>query len=189
MRFYLLSLFILYLTFQNDFPPGDVYIRCNQVGYLPGDLKSAVIFSENPIEDFKFSINDAATDKVRLTGYLQASGRSFNRFKYFYNADFSAFSKPGEYIVKTAGSSSTRFRIGSRIYNDVVDSLMLFFRVQRCGPTAPVLHRVCHLWDIARLEGEKGTRTIDVTGGWQDAGDYLKFVSTAAYTTYLVIFA
>ena len=189
MKFFLLIFSFLLIYLQNGNVSGEIFIRCNQVGYLPGGLKSAIVFSENPVEDQGFSVVDASTNKVELTGHLKPSPGSFKKFNYFYSADFSALEKPGEYFVETAGNRSTRFRIGSRIYNDVVDSLMLFFKVQRCGPTGPLLHKVCHLWDVARIEGEKGRRTIDVTGGWHDAGDYLKFVSTTAYTTYLLIFA
>ncbi len=67
---------------------------------------------------------------------------------------------------------------------------MLFFKEQRCGPTNPILHGPCHLSDVARLSGDKehpgGT---DLTGGWHDAGDYIKFLSTSAYTTYMLIFS
>lgn len=188
MKFFLIIL-SFFISFQNYFQSDKVYIRCNQVGYLPGELKNAVIFSENSVNDPKFFIINANTNKVELTGYIKPSGDSFSPYTYFYNADFSALDKPGEYYIKSAGNTSSRFWIGNRIYNDVVDSLMLFFKVQRCGPTAPILHNVCHLWDIARIEGEAGHRNIDATGGWHDAGDYLKFTSTTAYATYLLIFS
>lgn len=189
MKILLISLFIVFFSQLNQFLSNKAFIRCNQVGYLPDELKSAVVFSENPVENPEFSVINASTNKVEITGYLKPSIGSFNKFNYFYSADFSALDKPGEYFIKTAGNISPQFKIGNKLYNDVVDSLMLFFRVQRCGPTGPLLHRVCHLWDVARIEGEKGRRTIDVTGGWHDAGDYLKFVSTTAYTTYLLIFS
>jgi len=66
---------------------------------------------------------------------------------------------------------------------------MLFFKEQRLGPTNPILHYVCHLWNKAGIEGQAIARPIDVTGDWHDAGDYLKFVTTTSYTTYLLIFA
>ena len=66
---------------------------------------------------------------------------------------------------------------------------MLFFKEQRCGPTKPILHQACHLWDISGIEGREAAGSIDVTGGWHDAGDYLKFVSTTAYKAYMLIFA
>ncbi|MBK6912731.1 MAG: glycoside hydrolase family 9 protein [Ignavibacteriales bacterium] len=71
----------------------------------------------------------------------------------------------------------------------MVDSLMLFLKVQRCGPTNPFLHQPCHLSDVSAVIGDSTVVSIDVTGGWHDAGDYIKFFSTAAYTTYMLLFA
>ena len=75
------------------------------------------------------------------------------------------------------------------MYNHVKDSLIVFFRSQRCGPTNPYLHKKCHLSDATSIAGFSSDSTIDVTGGWHDAGDYIKFFSTTALTTYLMLFS
>jgi hypothetical protein len=66
---------------------------------------------------------------------------------------------------------------------------MLFFKVQRCGPTDPLLHDRCHLSDATKILGQADTSSFDVTGGWHDAGDYIKFLSTTAITTYMLLFS
>jgi endoglucanase len=65
----------------------------------------------------------------------------------------------------------------------------LFFKVQRCGPTNPILHKPCHLSDATKRIGDEDSSTVDLTGGWHDAGDYIKFLKTTAYATYMMIFS
>ncbi len=66
---------------------------------------------------------------------------------------------------------------------------MLFFQVQRCGPTHPLLHKPCHLSDVRKIYGRADSSMVDLTGGWHDAGDYIKFLSTASFTTYMLLFS
>ncbi len=171
-------------------PSEGIYIRANQVGYLPGDMKTAVVLSENQIDNDKFSIRNLKTNEEVFTGKLQNSDFNYGNFKFCYTADFSKVVNPGTYVISVDGNNSYKFKIGKDIYNGVVDSLMQFFREQRCGPTDPILHGVCHLYDVSRLIGDNShTGGVDVTGGWHDAGDYIKFLSTTAYTTYMLIFS
>ncbi len=167
-----------------------IFIRANQVGYLPNDFKTAVVFSEYPITGLKFVIKNINSNKVRFTDYLKKAVHSYDKFKYCYTADFSKLSTKGFYEIEIDGFSSYPFKIGDKLYNNVVDSLMLFFQEQRCGPTNPILHKPCHLSDVVRLIGDKNhPNGVDATGGWHDASDYIKFLSTAALTTYMLIFS
>ena len=191
-KFLLIVIFIPFLFYNcaATIPSSKIYIRVNQVGYLPDDMKTAVVLSENPVDGKKFSIKDLNNGKEILTGELQKSNFNYGDFKYCYTADFSKLNKPGKYLISLDGNDSYPFIIGKDIYNNVVDSLMQFFREQRCGPTDPILHGVCHLYDVSRLIGDSShPGGVDVTGGWHDAGDYIKFLSTTAYTTYMLIFS
>ncbi len=58
---------------------------------------------------------------------------------------------------------------------------MEFFRSQRCGNNDPLLHKPCHLNDDKAV--------IDASGGWHDAGDYIKFMITSTYATVELITA
>ncbi len=170
-----------------------IFIRATQVGFLPGDLKTAVIMSQSPISQRKFSIVNLRNKSVSFSGLLQDSTYSFGKFKYCYDLDFSALQSPGSYQIETNGQISEPFKINDAVFNNISDSLMLFFKEQRCGPTNPILHKPCHLSDVVRLVGDKDfpndTQGVDLTGGWHDAGDYIKFLSTTAYTTYMLIFS
>jgi hypothetical protein len=136
-------------------------------------------------------VKSAGNGKTVFSGKLKPISGNYGRFKYFYMFDFSGLTAPGDYIIKAGEQNSYSFRINNDVFNSVVDSLMLFFKEQRCGPTNPILHEPCHLSDVTRLIGNPAfkDKPVDATGGWHDAGDYIKFLSTAAYTTYMLIFS
>jgi hypothetical protein len=183
---------ILLIAFNcscNAVNPNNVYIRVNQLGFLPNDLKTAVIFSAKPLFTREFFILDKETGDKVYEGEISDSLHSFDKYKHAYVIDFSSLNKKGTYIIKADGHESYKFTIGTNIYNALVDSLLLFYRAQRCGPTNPYMHNVCHLYDAAGVAGFDENAVVDVTGGWHDAGDYVKFLTTTAYTTYLMLFA
>ena len=173
--------------------PNPIYIRVSQVGFLPGDLKSAVVMSQNPITYRNFKIINTANRNSVYSNAISDSVYAYGKFNYCYQIDFSKLTLPGNYRIEINSETSVPFKIGSAIYNSVVDSLMLFFREQRCGPTNPILHKPCHLSDVAGLIGDASysgkSGRVDLTGGWHDAGDYIKFLSTTSYTTYMLMFS
>ncbi len=180
-----LTLFII----ANIFPAPKFYLRLNQVGYLPGDIKSGVIISENEIPYQKFFIRNSGNGKTVYEGSIIKSKLNYGGFKYGYTFDFSDFRLPGSYFVVIGNEKSFPFKIGVDVFTPVVDSLMVFFRIQRCGPTHPYLHDKCHLQDATKITGFSDSSAYDVTGGWHDAGDYIKFFSTTALTTYMLLFS
>lgn len=189
MKIILFSLFFILLAARSVASDSQhLYIRASQVGYLSEDLKTAVILSFEPLKKYEFKIlNHYGTEITK--GVISDCSYSYNQFKYCYTIDFSSLKNKGKYLIEVDGNSSFSFEIGDKVFNRVVDSLLLFFQVQRCGPTNPKLHKPCHLSDVSRLIGSGYDNSVDVTGGWHDAGDYIKFLSSTAYTTYLLILA
>jgi endoglucanase len=167
------------------------FIRANQLGFLRREMKGAVILSRRDLNGQMFEI--VPPNGTRAV-YRAAIGRTrgrYGQFGYVHHIDFSPLDQPGTYAIRAVGQESYPFIVGDSAYNRVVDSLMLFFRVQRCGTTDPLLHRPCHTHDATHLimDGAPARKTVDVSGGWHDAGDYVKFLNTAAYTTYTLLFA
>jgi len=181
-------LFTAYISPQEN----DFYFRLNQVGFLPEDMKSGVILSEEEIPLNEFTVIDQISNEKVYSGEIQKSDTNYSKFNYCYYFDFTELNDTGKFIIKIGNESSFPFKIGEDVYNPVVDSLMLFFRIQRCGPTHPLMHKKCHLSDASMVISsalDTSYNSVDVTGGWHDAGDYIKFFSTSALTTYMLLFA
>ncbi len=148
-----------------------------------------MVFSKKALKTSEFVLLDASTKKELFREKISENKGIWGQFPFHYLVDFSAFTGDGSFILEIAGNRSPVFKIGNRIYSHLVDSLLAFLTVQRCGPTHPKLHKICHIYDSPVVVGDNSVKGIDVTGGWHDAGDYVKFLNTTAYTTYALLLA
>jgi hypothetical protein len=189
--FYFVFFLISQIVFVNCHASlsNDIFIRTNQIGFFPDDLKTAVVLSNINLKDKPFFILDNSSNKIKFEGSVIDSPSVYGSFNYCYEIDFSKLNITGTYKIKLEDNESYPFQIGNSIFNIVRDSLSLFFKAQRCGPTNPILHQPCHLSDAAKIIGYKDSIARDLTGGWHDAGDYVKFLKTTAYTTYMLLFS
>lgn len=169
----------------------EFYIRLNQIGFLPQDVKSAVILSYKELEGKRYLVKESKSNKSVFANKIKEKNTIYGSFKYTYNIDFSEVKANGEYFIEIDGKKSYTFAIGDDVYNNIAESLLDFFKVQRCGYTEPLMHDVCHIADATSIIDGKNKidSKIDVTGGWHDAGDYVKFLNTTAYATYMLLFA
>lgn len=189
--FFFLIFFISQIIFVNcqTSISDTIYIRTNQVGFLPEDLKTAVILSKTNLAGKPFYILENSSSEIKFEGSITDSASVYGNFNFCYEIDFTILNTVGRYKLKLLDTESYPFEIGNSIFNNVRDSLSLFFKAQRCGPTNPILHQPCHLSDAFKLVGYNDSTARDLTGGWHDAGDYVKFLKTTAYTTYLLMFS
>ena len=189
--FYFVFFLISQILFVNCHTslPNDIFIRTNQIGFFPDDLKTAVVVSKINLKDRPFYVFDNNSNEIKFKGSVIDSPSVYGNFNFCYEIDFSDLTTTGTYKIKLEDNESYPFQIGNSIFNNVRDSLSLFFKAQRCGPTNPTLHQPCHLSDAAKIIGYKDSTARDLTGGWHDAGDYVKFLKTTAYTTYMLLFS
>lgn len=175
-----LFLFILLTSFYLQ---AQTHFRINQVGYLQNENKVAVAFSKVPLTQ-KVYLVDAQTDKTVLTPKIRAvTNGNWGTFDYYYELDFSKIQKVGNYYLKSGDDKSTIFPIGTKLYAGIPDLLLRFMRQQRCGYN-PELDVYCHQKDGYSFYGPmKDTTFVDVSGGWHDAGDQLKYLITSSYAT------
>lgn len=162
-----------------------VHVRVNLVGYLPGDAKVAVAFADAPVRG-GFSVVDAASGEPVHDGRVVPSAApGWGRFRHYYELDFTALRAPGRYRlrVEQTGDLSAPFTIGPDAYGGAHEELLAFMRQQRCGYN-PFLDRICHQRDGRSFYAPFADSTyIDVTGGWHDAGDQLKYLITGSNAT------
>lgn len=172
-------------------PSAEAVIAINQVGFLPGEPKRAIVLSPRPLTGDRFHIVDAvAPYRVRYTGALCAceTGRGENPNASY--AVFDALDRRGHYRLQLPVERlSDPFSIDRDLYAPLIPLILRFFAMQTCGANCAPLHGLCHPDDGVVLGGPRDGQPIDASGGWHDAGDYLKFVETTSYVTGLMLFA
>jgi endoglucanase len=191
-------------------------VRVDQVGYLPGDAKSAYLMTPAAVSGATFAVVDAWGHAV-LTGKVGGTSRGAWNAAYpdVYPIAFSALTKPGRYHIRVSGAASgtsPQFLVAGadRLYGDLVAHGVSFFQVQRDGANVipgALDRRPSHLHDAAAsvyalphfepdgsdvitdADLKRIGGPVDVSGGWFDAGDYLKFTHTTAYGDAVLLIA
>lgn len=166
-----------------------VYIRLNQVGYLSPEPKLALALTNENLGGQTFSVVTAPDGSPVFTSSVSTDRGPYGDFAHLYELNFAGLTAPGTYRLQVGSESSLTFTIGANVYADVISPTLQFFRAQRCGDTAPVMHGVCHLNDGIASGGPVSGTVVNATGGWHDAGDYLKFAITIGASTNLMLTA
>lgn len=165
--------------------PAEVYIRINQVGYRCDEQKQAILFSSEKLKE-TFTLTYAESGEQLLTiRPLRSEEKTWGAFEYYYTCDFSRVTEPGSFFLigDKSGTRSPVFQISDSAYNHLQEDLLGFMRQQRCGYN-PTLDMLCHQHDGRSFYGPMPDSTfVDVSGGWHDAGDMLKYLITGSYAT------
>ena len=165
------------------------WVRINLLGYKPHSSKVAVWCSKEKNAVTSFSIIDAASGKTVFTGKAGKAYGGYGPFTQTSRLNFTAFTKPGQYIIKAGEASSPAFTIGADVYKGAADFCLRYMRQQRSGFN-PFLKDSCHTHDGYTLYGPMPDSThINVSGGWHDASDYLQYVTTSANATWHLLAA
>ena len=184
----LLNFLLIFLQTSNSDSPEnseEIYIRVNQLGYIPEESKMAVAFSHKVIKEKFLLISEVDNSIIATINPTKSKAKGWGTFKYYYEIDFSQVIMPGNYHIegKKSKSKSQAFNISLNVYQHQTDNLLEFMRQQRCGYN-PSLDIVCHQKDGRSMFGPMPDSTfIDVSGGWHDAGDQLKYLITSSYAT------
>jgi endoglucanase len=191
------------------------YVRLNQVGYISGEPKRALLMASAAETGATFSVIQAGGGTVYSAPIGARLSSWSTSFPNVYVLDFSGVTAPGSYTIQVSGplaASSPAFKIdtGANLYTPLMRDALLFFQAQRDGPNVigGVLSRKpAHLADQSAsvyssptyvdqggsqvLQGglTKVGGPVDVSGGWFDAGDYLKFVHNSSYANLALLFA
>ncbi len=185
------------------------HIRINQVGYSATGPKRAYLMASASQAGAPFTVKTSSGTTV-LTGTVGASlGSWSSAFPAVHPIDFDTVTTAGTYVISTTGSvpaTSLPVTVGSgaAVYATALSNARKYYEVQRDGPNyIPSALRTAagHLNDLngkayvtpnvnssGRFSGDLTPTgvTLDASGGWADAGDYLKFLHGASYTVDLL---
>jgi peptidoglycan/xylan/chitin deacetylase (PgdA/CDA1 family) len=187
LKFIFITWFLIILIIQSLFSQS--WIRINQLGYLPSDIKVAVLLSKEDLSPKTFHVCDVLTDKIIYSSIKVKSYGSYGTFKSTFRLDFSTLKEEGAYYLKVDSVISKDFRIAHDVYDGTADFLLRYMRQQRCGYN-PILQDSCHKSDgFIIYHPTLDSTHVDVIGGWHDASDYLQYVTTSANAVFQMLFA
>ena len=155
-----------------------------------------------------FSVLNSSGSPV-YSAAVGASQGSWGSFTHVYALDFDSVTTPGTYTISVIGAisaNSPSFAVdtGANLYTTPLANTLYFCENERDGANfiaTPLRTAAGHLNDAhAKVyftptfnkKDNAGTLTptgvvIDASGGWWDAGDYMKFVETHSYVVALML--
>src|SRR4051794_17859623 len=182
------------------------FVRVNQVGYPTGASKRAYLMASAGETGATFTVKNSSGATL-VSGPIGARLGSWSSgYPNVYAIDFTSLATTGTYTISVSGpiaASSPSFVVttGPTVYAGALRNALSYYQNSRDGAgyipsalrTAPG-----HLNDAnamtystpsynagsGRFSGDLsplGVR-VDASGGWWDAGDYLKFLQTESYT-------
>src|SRR5262249_7689173 len=165
-----------------------IFLRINQIGYGVTDTKIAIALASVPLPK-TFTVADAVTQQVVFKAETKPIAGAWGQFDRHADLDFSAFTKPGRYVLQLGAAESPQFTIAANVYAELPDQLLEFMRQQRCGYN-PWFDVVCHPFDGRTAYGPLPAGTyLNASGGWHDAGDMLKYLLTSSNATAQMLLA
>jgi|GEM_PF-593720 len=143
-------------------------ILVNQAGYLPGSSKMLLV---KGITTGTFEVVDLKDQKSVFKGQMKPLPGDFGDYSA---GEFGSLAKEGRYYIKSDTLRSYPFTISRDVYRPVMNLIIKYFSLQRCGSSTTGYLSPCHTDDGIRMDNGKHQ---DVSGGWHDASDLRKWVS------------
>jgi len=184
------------------------YIRINQVGYVSGATKRAYLMATGAETGATFAVKNSSGTTVYSASVGSNLG-AWGTFPDVYALDFDSVTTAGIYTIAVtspiaATSPAFKIDIASNLYSTPLANSLFYYETSRDGPNyIPNTLRTApgHLNDESAKvyltpkfskNDNAGTLTptgavIDASGGWWDAGDYLKFVETHSYVVAMML--
>lgn len=165
--------------------------RINQLGFYPEGPKIAIVLCDS---DAKFYIR-TLDQRIVFTGNLKQAGKPALNGKKTSVADFTSFSKTGEFQLKVENlGDSYPFSVKPGVQRNVADASIKVFYYQRASVALPEKyagkwHRKAghpdtqvYIHPSAASEKRPVGTMIFASRGWYDAGDYNKYIVNSGIT-------
>src|SRR5271169_2718911 len=184
------------------------YIRVNHVGYAADATKRAYLMASGAETGATFAVKNSSGTTVYSASVGTSLG-AWGTFTSVYALDFDSVSTAGTYtisVVSPIATTSPAFKIdtAANLYSTPLANSLYYYESERDGPNyVPNALRTApgHLNDESasvyftptfNKKDNAGPLTatgavIDASGGWWDAGDYMKFVETHSYTVAMML--
>jgi endoglucanase len=205
-----LAALFLCLTGSRCYATEKIEVRVNQVGYQPDETKRAVVMASATLRG-TFSVVSNGTTVFSAPIPATNAGAWNAAFARTYLLDFSSVTNPGIYSIVVAAhinATSPPVTVGTAptLYRPLLTNALFYFQSSRDGPdvvTNVINRKPSHTNDEAAMvylppvynhDNLAGGLTsiggpIDVSGGWFDAGDYIKLVETTSYVEGMMLTA
>ncbi|MGW5158249.1 glycoside hydrolase family 9 protein [Nonomuraea wenchangensis] len=163
-------------------------VRVNMLGYLPsGPKKATVVTAATAALDWE--LKNAANETV-AKGRTTPRGVDASSGQNVHTLDFGSYRKAGEgYTITADGETSRPFDIAADLYDQLPTDALKFYYTQRSGieilgSLRPGYARPAGHLGVAPNQGDVSVPcqpgvcdySLDVRGGWYDAGDHGKYV-------------
>src|SRR5215470_12377276 len=186
------------------------FVRVNQVGYASAATKRAYLMTSTAETGATFSLVNSSNQTL-YSSAIGARLGAWGTFSNVYALDFDAFTVAGTYTIKVTGpapATSLSFAIdgAANVYATPLANSLSYYQNERDGAdfiASQLRTAAGHVNDQTasvyltpnvnkngRFSGDltrASPTPIDASGGWWDAGDYLKFVETTSYTVDLML--
>ncbi len=190
---------------DNDYVAPEEWVRAdvltNQLGYFAERTKRATLLTSDSVP-VGFDVKDSSGSIV-YSGKSEPFGKDKDSGDDVQIIDFSDLKEEGTYYIETGdGSYSREFTIGgTETYSSMLyDSLNYFYQNRSgiaiesqyitSGDASALARAAGHPSDMAEIEQTWGytgsSGTIDVTGGWYDAGDHGKYVVNGGFSLWMM---
>ncbi|MFF4835797.1 glycoside hydrolase family 9 protein [Streptomyces sp. NPDC001315] len=171
-------------------------VRVNQVAYLPAGPKNATLVTDATAK-LPWQLKDDLGATV-AHGWTVPRGTDVSSGQNVHSIDFGSYRRPGSgFTLVVDGETSRSFDIGTAAYEQLRLDAVKYYYTQRSGiaisdELRPGYGRQAGHLNTAPNQGDANVPcqpgvcdyTLDVTGGWYDAGDHGKYVVNGGIATW-----
>jgi hypothetical protein len=147
----------------------------------PSEPTVAIVASDKNLSGRHFNVSK--NGRLRLRGTLHKAPGSPAPWRHAYFASFSSILQGGSFRIRAAGTKSRLWRVHRGGSGELIDLVLGFFRANSDGSELSPIHGPSHLNDARIKGGPHDGEHADLTGGWMDAGDMIKFAQNTAFST------
>jgi endoglucanase len=176
-------------------------LRVNQVGYVPDGPKNATLVTESATKVVWKLKNSSG--RIVDGGFSTPRGLDATSGQNVHSIDFSKYTRSGSGFTLTAdGQTSHAFDIGTAAYRKLPIDALKFYYTQRSGieileSLRPGYGRAAGHVQVAPNQGDitvpcfqnSCDYTLNVKGGWYDAGDHGKYVVNGGISVFQLMSA